>query len=167
MSTNSYELSFEVPPLSEATEDLLTDHFDSVIAVHGSLTTVTLTADGDDCVSAAISAINALRSMGVAPARLVDDLVSRSEIARRMGVTPQSVGQWIRGERHAEELFPNPYILTDGGLWLWGEVVMALASRGEAVEKIGYPNRRDIQVIGGVLAASAIADSGLPQPAFR
>jgi len=84
-----------------------------------------------------------------------------------MGVTPQSVGQWIRGERHAEELFPNPYILTDGGLWLWGEVVMALASRGEEVEKIGYPNRRDIQVIGGVLAASAIADSGLPQPAFR
>ena len=157
MSTKSYELSFEVPPLSEAIENLLSDHFDSVIAVHGGLTTVTLTADGEDCVSAAIAAINTLRNMGAEPIRLVDDVVSRSEIARRMGVTPQSVGQWIRGERHAESPFPSAYILADGGLWLWGEVATALASRGEEVEEISYPNRRDIQVIGGVLAAHAIA----------
>ena len=74
-----------------------------------------------------------------------------------MGVTPQSIGQWIRRERHAESRFPSAYILADGGLWLWAEVVTALASRGEEVEQIGYPHRRDIQVIGGVLAAHAIA----------
>ncbi len=51
----------------------------------------------------------------------------------------------------------TPYILADGGLWLWGEVATALADRGEEVEEIGYPDRRDIQVIGGVLAANVIA----------
>lgn len=157
MNTNSYELSFEVPSLSEVAKDLITDQFDSVIAVHGGVTTITLTADGEDCVSAAIEAVNALRSMGAKPIRLVDDVVSRGEIARRIGVTPQSVGQWIRGERHAESLFPCPYILANGGLWLWGEVVAALAARGEAIEELGYPSRRDIQVIGGVLAARTIA----------
>ncbi len=159
MPMNSYELSFELPTLSEKTEDLVAAQFDSVIAVHVGITTVTLTADGDDCVSAAIAAINTLRKLGAEPIRLVDDVVSRSEIARRMGVTPQSVGQWIRGERHSESPFPPPYVLIDGGLWLWAEVVTALASRGEEVEALGYPNRRDIQVIGGVLAAHAIAQT--------
>ena len=157
MSTNSYELSFELPSLNETVEDLITDQFDSVIAVHSGVTTVTLTAEGEDCVSAAIEAVHALRSIGAEPIRLVDDVVSRGEIARRIGVTPQSVGQWIRGERHAESAFPTPYILPDGGLWLWSEVVAALAARGEAIEELDYPSRRDIQVIGGVLAAYAIA----------
>ena len=156
MPTNSYELSFELPTLSEKIEDLVADQFDSVIAVHDEVTTVTLTADGDDCVMAAIAAINPLRNLGAEPVRLVDDVVSRSEIARRMGVTPQSVGQWIRGERHTETPFPSPYILTDGGLWLWGEVVAALKARGEDVEEMNYPSRRDIQIIGGILAAYAI-----------
>lgn len=137
--------------------------FDSVIAVHGSVTTVTLTADGNDCVGAALAAINTLRKAGVEPTRLVDNVVSRSEIARRMGVTPQSVGQWIRGERHPESTFPAPYILTDGGLWLWGEVATALAKRGEEVEGMGYPNRRDIQVIGGILAANTTVAEAGPQ----
>ncbi len=163
MPRNSYELSFELPTLSEEAEDLVADQFDSVIAVHTGVTTITLTADGDDCVSAAIAAINTLRNLGAEPIRLVDDVVSRSEIARRMGVTPQSVGQWIRGERHSESAFPTPYILTDGGLWLWGEVSTALAIRGEEVEEFGYPDRRDIQVIGGVLATNAIAAEAGPQ----
>lgn len=157
MSANSYELSFEVPTLSEAAEDLVASRFDSVIAVHSGVTTVTLTADGDTCVDAALATISTLREAGVEPIRLVDDVVSRSEIARRMGVTPQSVGQWIRSERHSESPFPPPYVLIDGGLWLWGEVATALVNRGVEVEKIGYPDRRDIQVIGGVLAANAIA----------
>lgn len=157
MSAHSYELSFEVPTLSEAKEDLIASMFDTVIAVHSGVTTITLTADGDDCLGAALAAIRTLRETGVEPIRLVDDVVSRSEIARRMGVTPQSVGQWIRGERHSESTFPTPYIFTDGGLWLWGEVATALANRGEEVEEIGYPDRRDIQVIGGILATDAIA----------
>lgn len=157
MPTNSYELSFELPALDEETEDLVADQFDSVIAVHAGVTTITLTAEGEDCVSAAIDAVTTLRNVGAEPIRLVDDVVSRSEIARRMGVTPQSVGQWIRGERHAETPFPSPYILTEGGLWLWCEVVTALAARGDNVEEMNFPSRRDIQLIGGILAAYAIA----------
>jgi hypothetical protein len=161
MSANSYEPSFEVAEMSEAVEDQVSNRFDSVIAVHDDVTTVTLTVEGGTCLRTSIAAIGSLREAGVEPIRLVDDVVSRSEIARRMGVTPQSVGQWIQGERHSESDFPAPYILADGGLWLWGEVVKALANRGIEIEDIGYPSRRDIQVIGGVLAANAIvAESG-------
>ena len=46
--------------------------------------------------------------------------------------------------------------MTDGGLWLWGEVVAALNARGEDAEEMNYPSRRDIQLIGGNLAAYAI-----------
>lgn len=152
MSANSYELSFEVPEMNETVEDRVSSRFDSIIAVHGDVTTVTLTAHGVTCLRAAIAAIRSLREAGVEPIRLVDDVVSRSEIARRIGITPQSVGQWIRGDRHFESPFPAPYILAGGGLWLWGEVVEALDSRGVEVEDIGYPSRRDIQEIGGFLA---------------
>jgi transcriptional regulator with XRE-family HTH domain len=162
MSANSYELSFEVAEMSEAAEDRVSNRFDSVIAVHGGVTTVTLTAEGDTCIGAALSTISSLREAGVEPLRLVDDAVSRSEIARRMGVTPQSVGQWIRGERHSESAFPAPYILAGGGLWLWGEVLKALANRGVEIEDIGYPSRRDIQEIGGVLVHNASRAHAVP-----
>ncbi|HUW78322.1 MAG TPA: helix-turn-helix domain-containing protein [Candidatus Nanopelagicaceae bacterium] len=162
MSANSYELSFEVAEMSEAVEDRACTRFDSVITVHGEVTTITLTAEGRTCLRAAIETISSLRAAGVEPIRLIDDLVSRSEIARRMGVTPQSVGQWIRGERHAESAFPAPYILADGGLWLWGEVVEALDSRGVEIEDIGYPARRDIQEIGGVLAKNSSRAHAVP-----
>lgn len=99
MSASSYELSFEVPTLSEVAEDLVAARFDSVITVHDNVTTVTLTADGDTCVGAAFTAISTLHEAGIEPIRLVDDVVPQSKIVRRMDVTSQSLGQWIRGER--------------------------------------------------------------------
>ena len=39
----------------------------------------------------------------------------------------------------------------------------AIGQCGEKLEEIGYPDRRDIQVIGGVLAANAIAAEAGPR----
>jgi len=153
MRATPYELSFEVAELPEAVEDAICDAFDAVVATHSGVTTVTFEATGDTCVEAAITASHKFRDLGASPIRLVDDVVTRTEIARRAGVTPQAVGQWIRGERHADSQFPAPFILTGGGLWLWGEVVEALAERGLILnEGVRYPTRRDSQLIGGTLA---------------
>jgi hypothetical protein len=56
--------------------------------------------------------------------------------------------------------FPPPFVDAAGGLWLWGEVVTALADRGVLVDgDVQYPSRLDSQRIGGILAARQTAGS--------
>lgn len=149
------ELTFELSPITDDLEDAIADAFECVIASHSDVTTVTLTAEGRTGVAAALGALEELRLLGADVRRLVDDLVGRREIARRAGVTPQAVGLWVRGERHAGVAFPPPFVLAGGGLWRWGEVLPALASRGIVVDdEISYPSRHDAQVIGGAIAAT-------------
>ena len=160
MDPRPYELRLEISPITEAVEDAITESFDCLIASHAGVTSVTLSAVGDTCEAATLSAIQKLRDLGAVPIRLIDDLVGRREIARRAGVTPQAVGLWIRGERHAAAHFPPPFVDAGGGLWLWGEVVLALADRGVLIdEDVQYPTRRDSQRIGGILATADPADA--------
>ncbi|HYO17517.1 MAG TPA: hypothetical protein VES02_02465 [Dermatophilaceae bacterium] len=168
MDRGSYELTFEVAPLTDDLEDAIADAFECVIASHSDVTTVTLTAHGRTCVAAALGALEEVRLLGADVRRLVDDLVGRREIARRAGVTPQAVGLWVRGERHAGAPFPPPFVLAGGGLWLWGEVLPALASRGVALgDDIGYPSRHDAQVIGGAIAASQTSGASVWEHRMR
>lgn len=144
--------------MSETVEDAVADSLDAVIATHHGVVTVTVLITAPYCLAAARSAIDTLRRLGTPPRRLVDDLVTRSQIAERAGVTRQAVGQWIRGERHSGSAFPRPFVLAGGGLWLWGEVLDALAARGiELDEGISYPTRRESQLIAGMLAADGSA----------
>lgn len=153
MTTASYELSFEVQELPEDLEDAVCENFDATVAVHQDVITVTLESVGESCLEAATSAIKRMRRLGVQPVRLLDNLVTRCDIARRAQVTPQAVGLWIRGERHASTRFPPPYVLAGGGLWLWGDVVRHLAARGVHLDEgVRYPTMRDSQLIGGELA---------------
>jgi len=149
-----FELTFEVPEMAEEVEDAVADELDAVIAVHSGVTTVTASSPASDCLVAARTLIDVLTRLGAPPRRLVDDLVTRAEIAERAGVTRQAVGQWIRGERHAAAAFPAPFVFTGGGLWRWGEVVDALASWGIRLdEDVTYPTRREAQLIDGFLAS--------------
>ena len=153
MNTRPYELRFEVRAIPEDIEDAIAEALDCLVSGHSGVTSVTLSAEGDTCLAAALSAIDALQALGAAPIRLIDDLVGRREIARRAGVTPQAVGLWIRRERHTSSPFPPPFIAVGGGLWLWGEVVPALAERGVLLDEgVRYPTRLDAQRIGGILA---------------
>ena len=163
MDPRPYELRLEISPITEAVEDAITESFDCLIASHAGVTSVTLSAVGDTCEAATLSAIQKLRDLGAVPIRLIDDLVGRREIARRAGVTPQAVGLWIRGERHAAAHFPPPFVDAGGGLWLWGEVVPDLANRG------GRPATRNTgRICGSMSSARAlegVADARLdPQP---
>ncbi|MBI9113624.1 helix-turn-helix transcriptional regulator [Sanguibacter suaedae] len=150
-----FEMTFEIPAVPEAVEDAVADAMDAVIATHSGVTLLTVEIGADGCVEAARSAIAELRSLGAPPVRLVDDLVTRSQIADRTGVTRQAVNLWVNGQRQAGTVFPAPFVLAGGGLWLWGEVVEALRARGTEIDDgVAFPTRRDSQIIGGMLATS-------------
>src|SRR5690625_3875196 len=123
-----YELAFESAPMSGALLDKLYDEFDAVVSKIDGTTRIDLIEHGHDGVSAARTAIRRLRGLGVKVLRPIDDLVSRTEIAERAGVTTQAVGLWARGERQGAA-FPKPYITAGSTrLWRWGEVVEFLGS---------------------------------------
>lgn len=117
----SHELMLLVDALAEDQEDALIDGYDAVVNSHAAGTIVALAADGPSAQVAARNVIVAMQDLGVRVNRLVEDLVTRSMIAERAHVTPQAVGQWIRGERQGRD-FPRPYTVAGGGLWLWSEV---------------------------------------------
>lgn len=161
MDRGPFEFCFEIEPVSETVEDAIADRFDCLISSHSSVTTVTITANGESCVRAAREAIDDLSALGVTTLRLMDDLVDRGEIARRAGVTRQAVGLWVRGERHTGTPFPAPYVLAAGGLWLWGEVLEALRRRGVTVDDpMVYPTRADSSLINGSLTRTRALESG-------
>lgn len=150
----AFEMTFEVPALSEAIEDRVVEVLDATIAEHFGVLTATVLVSASDCVAAAKHALELMGGIGVAPLRLVDDLVSRSEIAERAGVTRQAVANWVGGVRQAATAFPAPYVLSNGGLWLWGEVLAYLRAIGiDADEHVAYPTRREAQLIGDLIAA--------------
>lgn len=157
----TFELAFEVTPLTEDLEDAIDNHFDAVISTHGRTTKINLFVEGVDAVDAAGSAISTLRKLGIQVIRLMDDLVTRKEIAERACVTTQAVGLWARGERKKIE-FPEPYIRAGSAtLWLWGEVAGYLRRVGAAIDGgIQFPTRADIQSIGGMLAPERNYESG-------
>lgn len=151
----TYELRFEFAPMTDEVEDAVCERLDASFVTHSGVTTAAILTEGPSCLAAALSAVDQLNALGAPPLRLVDDLVTRGEIARRARVTPQAVGQWIRGERQATgSPFPRPYVVASTELWLWGEAREALRGRAIVLDVgVDFPDRRDIQVIGGALAA--------------
>lgn len=78
--------------------------------------------------SAVISAIKQIEKselgatvISVAP----DNLVSESEIARRLEMKRQTISLWVKGKRRALDPFPNPVMGLDSKspLWRWYAVV--------------------------------------------
>lgn len=165
---STFELAFEVSPLTDDLEDSIDEQFDAVMATHGRTTKVTLLAEGTDAVDAAGSAVSILRQLGIQAIRLMDDLVTRAEIAERSGVTTQGVGLWVRGERNRAD-FPEPFVRAGSArLWLWGEVVDYLRAIGHGVDgSLQFPTRQDIQVIAGMLAPTRHHDGGYTAFATR
>src|SRR5699024_557844 len=94
------ELSFEVANLTDAAERAIDEEFDAVVSVHGATTKVMILVPGSSAVNAAESVISTLNGVGLRVVRLMDDLVTRGEIAKRANVTTQAVGLWTRGQRN-------------------------------------------------------------------
>lgn len=146
MCITEYELSFVIPSLSGLDDPRLREaevSLDAVVGTHSGLTLVTVTAEGNDAVSAGLSAAALLTACGLVPTRTQPDLVSRQDIADRAQVTRQAVGNWARGERHSSDRFPTPVHLVGGGLWLWGDVVAWLRRNNHETDEIEFPTLED------------------------
>ena len=76
--------------------------------------------------------------------RLDYDLVTRGDIASRLDVTKQAVGNWIREDRRKGHPFPPPFSDVSNGIWLWGDVltwIRKTANTPDPEEGIEYPTR--------------------------
>jgi hypothetical protein len=84
---------------------------------------------------AIISAIKAIESSPVG-ARVIrvgpDDIVSESDVAKRLDCPRQTVSLWIKGARRNETSFPKPIMKLSerSPLWRWSEVAAWLYQSG-------------------------------------
>jgi len=147
-----FELIFETAEISDDQESAIYAEFDAAISQHSGVTLVTVTAQGVSALDASLDAVARIRRLGVSPVRLYEDLVTRATIAERAGVTPQAVGHWIRGERHAAEPFPVPFNVAAGGIWLWGDVNEWLRRTApNLADTMSYPRQEDYLTVNAEL----------------
>ncbi|MGF1645985.1 MAG: hypothetical protein ACFCVF_03555 [Kineosporiaceae bacterium] len=150
----TFELIFVTSELGDASDprtEYLLDAYDGVVSTHGGLTLAALSCPGRSAFDAAVRAVADIEAPGIRVLRLHEDLVTRAEIARRAGVTPQNVGQWIRGERQSG--FPTAHHAAAGGLYLWHDVNAWLEGIGRG-DGMRHPDARDGARINGYLATS-------------
>ncbi|MDQ1292891.1 MAG: hypothetical protein QG608_772 [Actinomycetota bacterium] len=150
----SFELILQVDPIPEDLEDILCCDWDAVVGHHGDDVLVSVTAEGPTAQVAAKTTIARLRSLGICVRRFSEDLVSRTMIAERAEVTPQAVGNWIRGERQGTT-FPQPFTHAAGGLWLWSEVNRWLQTH-DLDDGMNHPDRIDYIEVNYWITHSAI-----------
>lgn len=112
-----YELSFVTDRITEDTENALLDE-GYFIERHGTLTVVTLEAEGSDTYRTAVLEARKLERLGVRVRRLNLDLVNQVQIAERVGLSKQAVQKWTSGK----DSFPAPYTNCAGLLWAWSDV---------------------------------------------
>lgn len=139
-----YELRFAIDQPSEEVEDALLDSIEGLVTLHEGFATVAMGAQGISFEGAVGSAVEELLGLGVEPLELLVDLVPRTEIAQRAGVTRQAVALWTSGARRRGH-FPRPYTDASGGLWLWEEVAPALREMGMTVDDgYSFPTRAEL-----------------------
>lgn len=121
---------------------------------------------------AVLSAIRDVRSANIgATVACIDDcnLVSQSDVARRIGRTRQQVGQYVSGARGPGH-FPAPaFDLAQGhSLWHWCEVSYWLWQNGIVTEEV----LRESRVIAGINSVLEVLhqrghDAALVEEVFR
>lgn len=159
-----YEFMFVINAVDDDTEKLLVEDLHGFIGGHGGTTLLTIAGTGQDAVEAGHLLLQTLRANDVHVQRVYEDIVSRSQIADRLGITRQAVGLWIRGQRQAARLFPEPHVLGGGGLWLWADVHEWLRVGGLDHDEVSYPSAMDIACLNTLLrveSGSEIDDSVL------
>lgn len=140
----AYEIIFQTESLDESVIDSIYNTFEALVSDHAGLTRLTLTASGVSVMDATQAAVTQLLHLGVHVKHVTEDLVTRRDIADRLQMSSQGVGLWVRGERHADDPFPDPCHAVAGGIWLWGDVVAWLRRQSIPVDEgIEFPSRAD------------------------
>lgn len=134
--SRDFEWTFEIAeqPTAEQLE-FAEETFDGIVSIQDGLAHMSIAASGSNAESAAMSAVDLLREQGIHPLGVVWDLVNRSGIAERAGVTRQAVSNWVTGRRNpVQTSFPNALSSTAGGIWVWGEILPWLRDADVDVE---------------------------------
>lgn len=158
-----FEIALVTEPIT-CLDDERIDHVtaelaDTVVSTFDELTVVTTIVRAGTAVEAGVRAAKVLESSGIRVLRTYQDLVTRQDIASRLHVTRQAVGNWVRRERHDDTPFPSPVSLVAGGVWLWGDVVSWARASNHDVDDEHFPsltdhNRLDVLISGGIGAIS-------------
>lgn len=159
MTIREFEFTFEIEPISETVEDRAADAIDAFFFSRGETQFVTVSAMAGKALAAAMKLLGELHELGIHTLRFVEDLVGRREIANRTGVSPQNVGQWIRGERHGDVTFPERYTNTSADLWLWRDVQDFLSELGVTLDEPLGPSRAEIPQISGAVCGMHDGDT--------
>jgi hypothetical protein len=135
MTAHEFEIAFVIetveaddPRIDQAMEALPGTTISGALG----LAVATTLIDAHTAIEAGLRAAKALAAADLTPLRTYQDLVSRQDIADRVGMSRQAVGNWVRGERQNSQPFPAPVTLASGGLWLWTSVVRWIEAMGVA-----------------------------------
>lgn len=125
----------------------LIDEYDGTVGTdHTGHEFVTVLGEGATFDSAARSLVTDLQTRGLRILRLVPDLVTRSEIAARLGVTRQAVQAWTSGKRQSG--FPQAINPVAGGTWSWHDVWHWAVEHHYAVDDgAHYPSQAETDII--------------------
>ena len=144
---NLFEMTFHVEHVDDSLVDMLIDDYEATVGTdHTGHEFVTVLAEGDSFDHAARTMVTELQSHGLRIRRLVPDLLTRSEIAARLGVTRQAVQNWTSGRRQSG--FPLAVNPVGGGAWSWHDVWAWALSCGRAEDDgIHYPSQIEADII--------------------
>lgn len=148
-----FELTLYTSPVSEGQADELIDEFDASIGtLHSGQTSIDALCEGRSAVDAGKSIAVGLRQRGIDIVKFDEDLVTRSDIARRLQTSRQAVNMWVSGERR--EGFPAPSSEVAGGVWCWGDV-LTWAHRGGLVKDLDaqYAQSQEIRELNAWLGS--------------
>jgi len=142
-----FEMTFHVQAVPNALVDELIDEFDATAGTdHTGHDFVTVVGKGRTFEDAARAAVTELQVKGLCIIRLVPDLVTRSEIAERLGVTRQAVQHWVTGSRR--RTFPKAVNPVGGGVWSWHDVHEWAVAQGHCDrEDLAFPTSAECDVI--------------------
>lgn len=173
---SNFEIAFVTEHMSGPDDARIDEALESVpnlvVASDGDLTIVTTLVRAADAIEAGLRAAKALEASGIRVSRTYQDLVTRQDIADRLSVTRQAVGNWARGDRHADVPFPTPTSLVAGGIWLWGDVATWARACDFDIDEALFPsledhNRLDLLIAAGVKTVTVTTYFAAADIAFR
>lgn len=167
-----FELTLHVDHVDDDLVDTLIDQFDATTGRdHTGSDFITVLASGSTFDEAARTMLTRLQTMGIRVRRAVPDLLSKSDIADRLGVTRQAVQNWVSGARQGN--FPRAVNPVSGGVWLWHDVnAWAVANERAVDHGIAYPTIGQLDTINAWIESCKTpswrrATAVSPAPAVR
>jgi len=107
----------------------------------------------ENAVLSAIKNVESSSVKAVVATVAPEDLVTESEIAKRLDKKRQTISLWIKGTRRSQHAFPKPVMMLSARspFWKWYEIVTWLYKNGVISEKEVLDNAEFVEDINAVL----------------